>query len=88
MTDFIISEESFLGLMFLAQTHPMVDVDKVSKLGAEIRSHLLSDHDVKAREQIMDEFKWMKPLCFGTHEPLCDTRCAWVVRKRCIESVR
>jgi hypothetical protein len=39
-------------------------------------------------KRVLDEFKWMKPLCFGRHEALCDTRCAWVVRSRCCQSLR
>jgi len=40
------------------------------------------------REQVLDEFKWMKPQCFGNHDACCDTKCAWVVRKRCVQSLR
>ena len=40
------------------------------------------------REKAREEFKWMKPVCFGRHEAICDTRCAWAVRERCIESLR
>lgn len=40
------------------------------------------------RERLLGEFKWMKPICFGNHEAICDTRCAWAVRERCIESQR
>jgi hypothetical protein len=43
---------------------------------------------VQSREKMMDEFKWMRPICFGKHDAICDTRCAWVVRQRCIESDR
>ena len=39
-------------------------------------------------ERVLDEFKWMRPMCFGRHDATCDTRCAWVVRKQCIESLR
>ena len=40
------------------------------------------------RERVLDEFNWMKPMCFGRHEAVCDTRCAWVVRQRCIKLQR
>jgi len=36
----------------------------------------------------LGEFNWMKPMCFGRHDAICDTRCAWVVRKRCIQLKR
>ena len=42
----------------------------------------------KAKVRHTHEFKWMKPACFGRHDASCDTRCAWVVRKRCVDSLR
>ena len=39
------------------------------------------------RERIFSEL-WILPLCFGKHEAICDTRCPWGIRKRCIESLR
>ena len=42
----------------------------------------------KAREDVLYEFKWVRPMCFGSHEAICDTRCAWLIRKRCVKSLR
>lgn len=38
------------------------------------------------RELLLSEFKWMRPICFGQREAICDTRCSWAVRERCIQS--
>lgn len=35
-----------------------------------------------------ESLDWMKPLCFGKHEAICDSRCKWEIRKRCIASIR
>ena len=59
-------------------------MEKINK----IRSRPLSQELKKERERLLDEFKWMRPMCFGRHDATCDTRCAWVVRKRCIDSLR
>jgi len=58
----------------------------------EAYSNKWKQHDAevakKERERVLDEFNWMKPMCFGRHEAVCDTRCAWVVRQRCVQSTR
>jgi hypothetical protein len=54
---------------------------------AEIDNRIRKERKAE-REQVLEEFKWMKPQCFGNHDACCDTKCAWVVRKRCIESLR
>jgi len=41
-----------------------------------------------AKEELKKEFTWMRPICFGKHEAICDTRCAWVVRQHCVNSLR
>jgi hypothetical protein len=58
--------------------------------------HSMKEHDatiartakLAAIEELKKEFTWMRPMCFGRHEAICDTRCSWVVRKRCAESLR
>jgi len=65
--------------------------DDPDKFAAE-QDAIQKAHDEKVRkaerERVLDEFKWMKPACFGRHDASCDTRCAWVVRKRCVDSLR
>ena len=63
----------------------------IAHLNGEIKKSV-AEHDAQvakaAREQVLDEFKWMKPMCFGKHEAICDARCAWAVRERCYKSLR
>jgi hypothetical protein len=60
------------------------DIEKIQAIEAEAaRAATLAEN-----KRVLDEFTWMRPLCFGKHEAICDTRCAWVVRQHCVNSLR